>query len=838
MSNNFDTFVDPSPSDDSGNKDGLRRGYILGGNLEMVKPLGRGGMGEVWLANELDKSQKFVRQVVVKIVPRDVQNASEEMERVQESFHTVQAMQHAHVCPLYRLDKDDEFGYFIVMKYVAGPNLSTYVRDYKKTAGTLPTVKGLLPILKEIAEALDYAHGKEVIHRDIKPQNILISPEDGAQLIDFGLAATIRTSVMNVSNVEGPVSGTMFYMAPEQLRGRHQDARTDQYSFAATVYELLSGHPPFEADDRNILRTCILEESVEPLSNVPEHVNRALSRALSKDKSLRFASCLEFVQALEGVGGSSREMFSPERGPVQPPVRPSTPSTGDSEAAKGFGEKVSETIATGCGCIILALLGVLLIQGCSCIMFSSPRNSAPSSGSATSGRYSPAPTVPTGPTPEMIEEERKGYLEMIEPGKKYVTDWTYRDQVTRFGWIFESYDADSGKVTGVLFDPLEPNKKRNFIGMFDQSLNSRPPLSVKTEKATLSRNEATSATHRVILTDENTWSAGLLKDGNTLVEAARGRIVDNAWRLVPLSDAEYETMTERFAAVEKERIDTIKKLVQADQCYVANWTLKSHAGRLGLLVEKYDDARGTFSGIIFDANEIDRKKKFNGTINLSPTASPYVIQIQGDSGMKRSNGKSWTNDLFLYQDGYNRDWNVKIVDGKPLFDGRVNGYGIDGTVKLVFEDADYPAMLEKFETEEKARIEQIKTIVQKGKKYIAPWSLKGYSGRIGLVMTDVDEQKQTFSGYLYDANDTEIKKRFDGNISFDRFVSYPYILKTNTSDGSPQSNGKNRTLDLFFVKGRSYEWNLRIVDGRPVYDGDQTGYGIYGNVKLEFSEQK
>lgn len=841
MSNINDTFVDPSPSDDSDNKEGgLRRGFILGGNLEMLKPLGRGGMGEVWLANELDKSQKFVRQVVVKIVPRDVQNASEEMERVQESFHTVQALQHAHVCPLYRMDKDDEYGYFIVMKYIAGPNLSTYVRDYKKTTGQQPSLKGLLSILKEIAEALDYAHGKGVIHRDIKPQNILISPEDGAQLIDFGLAATIRTSVMNVSNVTGPVSGTMFYMAPEQLRGRHQDARTDQYAFAATVYELLGGRPPFESDDRNILRTCILEEPVEPLPGAPEHLNRALIRALSKDKTLRFQSCIEFVQALEGMGDSSRELFSGAQTPsiTPPPLPPiSSASLDNQQPPQGFVDKITETVKTGCGCLIIAFVALIFMRGCSCILFPSSKSSSNHSGGQSYSSNSPAPMVPQGPTPEDIERMKNEYVEMLAHGKKYTVDWTYKDQAVRFGLVFESHDPDSGKITGILFDPKEPDKKRNFTGMFDQSLQSKPPITIVTDKATFSQKEGATPTQKIILSNYDTWTAHLLKDGNMFVEAPKGQVAKNPWRLVPLSDESYQQMITSFESVEKERTDQIKSLVQAGKCYVANWTLKGFSGRLGILVEKFDDTRGTFTGIIFDANEIDRKKKFNGTINLSRGAWPYLVQLQGDSGMKRTDGKNKTTDLFLVQGGRNYDWNFRIVDGKPSYEGYADGYGIYGDVKLFFEDADYPKMLEKFEVEEKARIDEIKNTVQKGKTYITEWNLKGFSGKIGMTMTGVDEQKQTFEGYLFSVHDRNLKKRFTGNISFDRFANFPYVLRTKEIDGSPRSGGQDRTLDLFFVKGHTYEWNLRIVDGQLIYDGYQDGYGIYGDIELKFGEK-
>lgn len=843
MADNFDTFVEPDPAEDSDNKDGLRRGYLLGGNLDLVKPLGRGGMGEVWLANEQDKSQKFVRQVVVKIVPRDVQNASEEMERVQDSFHTVQALQHAHICPLYRLDKDDEYGYFIVMKYVTGPNLSTYVRDYKKSTGKQPGLKDFLPVFKEIAEALDYAHGKGIIHRDIKPQNILISPEDGAQLIDFGLAATIRTSVLNVSNVTSPVSGTMFYMSPEQLRGRYQDARTDQYAFAATAYELLAGHPPFESDDRNILRTCILEESVEPLPNVPAHLNQALARALSKDREQRFPCCREFVQALTGMADSSRDLLSPDQ---NPPVQASPPATpppvpeatqpmapiapppnrfqGGQQPIKGFFDKVSETIKTGCGCLILIFLALTVMRGCACIL---------SSPSGSSGR---APWVTKKLTPEEIEKLKNEYIEMIGPGKKYMTDWTYKNQSMKIGLIFETFDPGTGKFAGVMFDPDEPAKKRSFSGQLDQGMTSNTPVALELNNPTFSPQEAFTTVQKVVLSSD-AWNATLFKEGNHLISSLPVYSTTEPWRFAPISDDEYEKLVERYESAERERVGKIKSHVQPGKCYVSNWTLKGYSGRLGLVIEELDEGKGTFSGSLFDANEIDRRKKFNGTINLSRSSAAYLIRSVKESGMKRTKGESRTSDLFLTQ-GFTYDWNLKIVDDQLVFDGYVNGSELYGDVHLKFDADDYKKMAGTQKETENSRIRQIKELIRPGKRYVANWTLKGHSGRLGIAFARFDEEKQTFSGMLFDANDAKSKRSFAGNVNFNRFEGFPYVLHTAKGEGMPSTRGQNRTSDLFLFKDGHYDWNLKIVEGQLVFEGYVNGSGFYGNVTLIFIEQK
>jgi eukaryotic-like serine/threonine-protein kinase len=298
---------------------------VMIGNFELQTVLGRGGMGEVWKAWD----QEGDRPVVIKLVPSELQRADEEMARVRDTFRRIHALQHQHICPLYLLSKDPRFGWYLVMKFIDGQTLSAYRATYAARHGSFP-VQQVVKVLRPVAEALDYAHRNKVIHRDIKPKNILVVGDaEDVQVVDFGLAAEIRTTVSRYTRVQMDTSGTRPYMAPEQWKGQIQDAATDQYALAATAYELLAGHLPFESDDFDILRTCVLNDPPEPIEGVADTVNRALLIGLGKRRQERFASCLEFIRVIEGAKASQ-------------PVRKPTPE----KPAAGSPDRVAAPKAT------------------------------------------------------------------------------------------------------------------------------------------------------------------------------------------------------------------------------------------------------------------------------------------------------------------------------------------------------------------------------------------------------------------------------------------------------------------------------------------------------------
>lgn len=272
----------------------LEPGAELGG-FQLKRRLRRGGMGEVWMAYDSTGE----RTVVIKVLPPELQRSPDEMARVKQTFNRVHNLQHQHICPVYLLGQDPRFGYFIVMKYLDGDTLSAYRKGYVQKHGSFP-LSEVIRVLMPIARALDYAHGRQIIHRDIKPQNIMLNADaSDVQLVDFGLAAEIRTSVMRVSQVQMETCGTYPYMAPEQWRGEMQDARTDQYALAVVAFELLTGHLPFEAADPTVLRMCVLNDSIPQIEDVPVPVQSAIVRGMGKSRADRYPNCTEFLTALE-----------------------------------------------------------------------------------------------------------------------------------------------------------------------------------------------------------------------------------------------------------------------------------------------------------------------------------------------------------------------------------------------------------------------------------------------------------------------------------------------------------------------------------------------------------
>ena len=306
----------------------LAPGDILNENLRIEAKLGRGGMGEAWKA--FDTLGK--RHVVLKFVPGDMQHQKEAMDSVRSSFQRIHALQHQHICPVHVLIDDPDHGIYVVMKYIDGMTLREYRQSLAdKNAGI--SFSDAVQILWAVAKGLDYAHERNVIHRDIKPGNIMIGRTDGVQIIDFGLAQNIRTDTSSTGEATMEVSGTRPYMAPEQWQGdlSLQDARTDQYALAVTAYELIAGYRPFHGCDADTLHEQVQNASPEPIPGIPEHVNAALIKALSKKREERFPNCKSFVKALAAQPKAGQEdVASPSSGyPGLPPDRSSeilTPS--------------------------------------------------------------------------------------------------------------------------------------------------------------------------------------------------------------------------------------------------------------------------------------------------------------------------------------------------------------------------------------------------------------------------------------------------------------------------------------------------------------------------------
>ena len=273
----------------------------LSGRYEFQGALGAGGMARVYLANDL----RHGRKVAIKVVRDDIA-AAMGTERFLNEIRTTAALQHPHILPL--LDSGEADGHlFYVMPFVAGESL----RAHMDRAGTIEAGEAL-PIIRQIASALDHAHRHGVVHRDIKPENVLLA--DGLPVVaDFGIALAASQSKNDRLTHTGTSLGTPTYMSPEQVTGGPDvDARSDQYSLACVLFEMLSGRPPFRGATA---QATMVEHVVAPIppvrspaGPVAEHVDRAVRRALSKDPVERYATVAEFATALGATTGTGPSM--------------------------------------------------------------------------------------------------------------------------------------------------------------------------------------------------------------------------------------------------------------------------------------------------------------------------------------------------------------------------------------------------------------------------------------------------------------------------------------------------------------------------------------------------
>jgi len=270
-------------------------GDLIMNRYKVLSELGQGGMGVVYRC--LDETAGV--EVALKALPPELSHNTLEMEDIKENFQLVSQLVHQNIAVYKNLERDLANGnYYLIMECCEGEDLRRWIKR-KRKEGTL-TLETVLPIIQQVAAALDYAHSEKIIHRDIKPGNIMIDQSGKIKVLDFGLAAQIHTSMTRVSMAYHGTSGTGPYMAPEQWRGRAQGAAADQYALAVMTYEMLAGRLPFESSDAAVLREAVLNDTPEEITVLPKNASEALKRAMSKEPAERFESCSEFAAALSG----------------------------------------------------------------------------------------------------------------------------------------------------------------------------------------------------------------------------------------------------------------------------------------------------------------------------------------------------------------------------------------------------------------------------------------------------------------------------------------------------------------------------------------------------------
>jgi eukaryotic-like serine/threonine-protein kinase len=282
------------------------------GAFEIVSLLGTGGMGEVYRARDT----RLNRTVAVKILNSDKVGHPQ---RFQREARAISRLSHPHICSLYDIGDADGTA-FLVMEYLEGRTLADRLRD-----GAIPLEQALRHGI-EICDALDRAHRERVIHRDVKPGNVMLTRE-GAKLLDFGLAkfrqaegdgiADDTTASLHLTQ-DGEMVGTVLYMAPEQLEGRESDARTDIFAFGVVLYEMITGRQPFTGGSRASIIAAILTSDPPSISTLqplaPPRLDRLLKRCLAKNPDERWQTARDLAYELRGIVEEGTQPANVEQG--------------------------------------------------------------------------------------------------------------------------------------------------------------------------------------------------------------------------------------------------------------------------------------------------------------------------------------------------------------------------------------------------------------------------------------------------------------------------------------------------------------------------------------------
>ncbi len=306
------------PSSDSGTgartplpKSGLDRAsslsnQILDARYQVMKKLGEGGMSYVYLAKEISSGET----VAIKVLSPRLASDKSSVERLRREAGLAMRLDHPNVCRILRLGESEDGLIYLVMPFLKGELLSD-----REVRGGPMDIPLSVALLRQMCAGLHHAHELQIIHRDLKPENVMLVPDDGggierAVVMDFGLAKERRADpAIAKLTATGIILGTPEFMSPEQIRGKTLDARSDLYALGIVAFEMLTGKLPFQGRNAQEMMIARLRSQPVPIRqyrpDVPEPVERALTKALQTNPDDRYMTAIEFGDALTGGGSGS-----------------------------------------------------------------------------------------------------------------------------------------------------------------------------------------------------------------------------------------------------------------------------------------------------------------------------------------------------------------------------------------------------------------------------------------------------------------------------------------------------------------------------------------------------
>jgi serine/threonine protein kinase/uncharacterized protein YjdB len=372
----------PPPRPESEILEPLRRATT--GDYDIAGELGRGGMATVFLAHDI----ALDRKVAIKVMTPSLVTGAGMVERFKREARTAASLSHPHIIPIYAVRETGNLLFF-VMKFVEGRSLDTVIREQ----GPLP-IPMVQAIMHQVGGALGYAHRRGIVHRDMKPANIMLDEEGWAVVTDFGIAKVADARGLTMTGV---TIGTPSYMSPEQCASKEITGATDQYSLGIVAYELLTGKVPFDADSLMGIMWKHFNEPPPPVRDsrpdCPEHIAEAITRMLAKDPAARWPT---MEDAVSGIGA--------------PPVAPGDPIRKQMRglARGGSGEVLREAVHTPASPIPTASPDApTMPSGAAPIPsgFQPARTPTPPPVPTGSRTGADTPTVVTSDTPTMVTDE-------------------------------------------------------------------------------------------------------------------------------------------------------------------------------------------------------------------------------------------------------------------------------------------------------------------------------------------------------------------------------------------------------------------------------------------------